>query len=339
MTCVSMVHQYVERDGQSVKTEKLFGDRLVNMIYCDAREKAPALFKALTSARMSSIIGFFNYDLFLKERLLDRAKIVKALNIDLTECLDPESLNNPRRIFERKIRYWKARPMPENSSSVVSPSDAKMLAGSLATNSMLFLKEKFFGLEELLGEEKERWIESFRNGAYSIFRLTPEKYHYNHTPVSGKVLDVYELDGAYHSCNPGAATAIDSPFSKNKRVVTIVDTDVEGGTSAGLVAIVEVAALMIGGILQCYSEIGYENPRDVSPGMFLKKGCPKSLFKPGSSTVVLLFQKGKVAFSPDIVVNLGRRDVQSRFSAGLGRPLVETEVAARSEIATRIFAR
>ena len=323
--------------GQSVKTERLFGDKLVGMIYSDAREKAPALFKALTSARMSSLIGFFNYDLFLKRRLSDRAATIKALNIDLSECLEPESLDSPRKIFERKIRYWKTRPMPENSAAVTSPADAKMLAGSLESNSMLFVKEKFFGLEELLGEGNKDWIKSFVNGLYAIFRLTPEKYHYNHAPVSGKVLDIYELEGAYHSCNPTAATLIDAPVSKNKRVVTVIDTEVEGGTRAGLVAMVEVAALMIGGIRQCYSEKAYENPMVVSPGMFLKKGRPKSLFKPGSSTVVLLFQRGKVAFSPDIVRNMGRRDVQSRFSAGLGRPLVETEVAVRSEIATRRF--
>jgi phosphatidylserine decarboxylase len=41
------------------------------------------------------------------------------------------------------------------------------------------------------------------------------------------------------------------PYSKNKRVVTIIDTDVEGGTGIGLVAMIEVVALMIGDIVQC----------------------------------------------------------------------------------------
>jgi phosphatidylserine decarboxylase len=67
--------------------------------------------------------------------------------------------------------------------------------------------------------------------------------------------------------------------------------------------------------------------------MFLQKGQPKSLYRPGSSTTVLLFQPGCVEFSPDLLANRNRSDVTSRFSQGLGCPLVETEVVVRSEIA------
>ena len=272
MTNAPMIHQYIARADRAVKNEDLFGDRLVGLIYNDAREKAPALFKALTSSRMSSMLGFVNYDLLIKKRLSVCKGMIEALNIDLNECLEPDKLDSPRKIFERKIRYWKTRAMPENCTSITSPADAKMLTGSLSRNSMLFIKEKFFKPDELLGEQKAEWIEAFENGAYALFRLTPDKYHYNHTPVAGVVKDIYELDGAYHSCNPTAATVAATPISKNKRVVTIIDTDMEGGTRIGLVAMVEVAALMIGGIEQCYSEAAYHNPRQVSPRHVLEKG-------------------------------------------------------------------
>ena len=52
---------------------------------------------------------------------------------------------------------------------------------------------------------------------------------------------------------------------------------------------------------------------------------------------MLLFAKNRIRVSPDIVENMNRRDVKSRFSEGFGRPLVETDVAVRSEIATKIF--
>jgi len=70
----------------------------------------------------------------------------------------------------------------------------------------------------------------------------------------------------------------------------------------------------------------------VMPGMFLAKGQPKSLFRPGGSTVVLIFQAGRVVFDQDLLANLSAPGVNSRFSAGLGRPLVETEVLVRSRI-------
>jgi phosphatidylserine decarboxylase len=89
---------------------------------------------------------------------------------------------------------------------------------------------------------------------------------------------------------------------------------------------------MIGDIVQCYSDVKYDDSREVRKGMFLKKGQPKSLYRPGSSTDLLIFQKGKIAFSPDILANMYRRDIQTRFSKGFGRPLVETEIEVRSEI-------
>lgn len=333
-----MNHQYIERASRAVKDETLLGDPFIRMIYCDAREKAPLLFRAATSARMSSLLGFINYDSFLKQRFSGTVDLLKTLKVDLSECLEPDNLKTPRDIFERKIRYEIVRPMPANPSSVVSPADAKMIAGSSAKSPMVFIKEKFFRVDELLGHDHKKWINVFRNGPYAIFRLTPEKYHYNHTPVAGLTVDIYEMDGAYHSCNPTAVLTAATAVSKNRRVVTVIDTDIEGGTGIGLVAMVEVVALMIGDIRQCYSECGYTNPRTITPGMVLKKGQPKSIFKPGSSTVILLFQNHRIVFSSDILANLGRRDVNSRFSVGLGQPVVETEVAVREEIATRKLA-
>ena len=124
-----------------------------------------------------------------------------------------------------------------------------------------------------------------------------------------------------------------SLVAKNRRIVTIIDTDVPAGSQVGYVAMIEVVALMIGDIVQACSEERYDRPRAPQPGMFLTRGCPKSLFRPGSSTVVLLFESGRIRFAQDLIDNSLRRDVQSRFSGFFGRPLVETDVRVRSEIA------
>ena len=67
--------------------------------------------------------------------------------------------------------------------------------------------------------------------------------------------------------------------------------------------------------------------------MVLRAGAPKALFRPGSSTVVLLFQRDRVRFAHDLVENQRRGEVQSRFSLTLGEPLTETDVAVRSLLA------
>lgn len=328
-------HQYIEREDGAVRTEKLFSDRLINLLYHQVRENAPLLFRLLTGARMSSLLGHINFDAPLPGGFVKRRRFLVESGIDLYECVHtPAYFDTPRKIFERQIRYWLCRPMPEDPRAVVSPADARILVGSFRASSHLFLKEKFFSFAEFLGSDKGEWLRAFDGGDFAVFRLTPDKYHYNHTPVAGVVKDIYDMAGSYHSCNPGAVVEIVTPYSKNKRVVTIIDTDVPGGTNVGLVAMIEVVALMIGDIVQAYSTEGYYNPQPVLPGMFLQKGEPKSLYRPGSSTDVLIFQAGRVRFAEDLVNNMHNNQVQSRFSLGFGRPLVETDVKVRSLIAT-----
>jgi phosphatidylserine decarboxylase len=328
-------HQYVERDTRAVRTERLYGDRVVAFLYSRDWESAPALFRLFTAAWSSRLLGFLLYDTLLGSRIAGSESFARANGgIDPSECVESvPRLDTLRKLFERQIRYWECRPMPEDPGAVVSPADSRVLVGSLRERSALFLKGKFFDYEELLGSERRDWLRALSGGDFAVFRLTPDKYHYTHVPVSGKVADVYAMAGRYHSCNPGAVVALGTPHSKNKRVVTILDTDVRGGSGAGIVAVVEVGALMVGDIVQCYSEERYDAPRPVARGMFLRRGCPKSLFRPGGSTVVVLFQNGRVRFDDDIVSNMFLPGVRSRLSHGFGQPLVETEVKVRSRVA------
>lgn len=327
-------HQYIDRYSREVITEQPIGDRTVHFLYNSLRENAPTMFRMLTSGRMSSLLGFLHYDLPNTGRRRGE-ELFARIGADWRECLQPlDYFDSYRKVFERKIRYWETRPMNRNGATIVSPADSRVLIGSFQDHSALFLKEKFFDLGELLGLDRQ-WHERFAGGDFAVFRLTPDKYHYNHVPVSGKVVDYYMLDGGYHSCNPSAFVALASLYSKNRRVVTVIDTDVEGGTGAGLVVMIEVVALMIGDIVQTYSSDRYFDPEPIQPGMFLTRGAPKSLFRPGSSTDVLIFESGRIEFCQDLINNSRRQDIRSRFSNSLGRPLVETDVLVRSPIAER----
>jgi len=333
----SLPHQYIERASGLVCTERLYADRLVRWMYHPLRENAPVVFNALTGPRVSSWLSTINYDLDFVSHLSGQQKFLEACGVDLDECLDdPQTLTTARKIFERKIRYWQCRPMEERLETVVSPADSRMITGSFCQTNQLFLKDKFFSFTELLGDDKAHWLQRFTDGDFAVFRLTPDKYHFNHLPVSGEIRDYYELGDRYHACNPSAVVAQVTPYSKNRRVVTIIDTDVEGGSQVGLVAMVEVVALMIGDITPCYTAAkGYDNTEPQRAGLMVKRGQPKSLFRPGSSTDVLLFEAGRVQFSDDILTNQQRCDVHSRFSLGFGRSLVETDVQVRSTIATK----
>jgi len=327
-------HQYVERSNASIVSENFCGDPIISFLYSRVRENAGWLYRALTSARLTDILGVMHFDRRPANPEAMRRRYAREMGIDFTECVaDPATLDTAHKVFERQIRYWDCRPMASDLSTVVAPADARLLVGSLQPGSSLFLKDKFFDGDELLGRDKPLWRRVFRGGDYAVLRLTPDKYHYNHVPVSGVVRDIYELDGVYQSCHPAVVVAQATPHSKNRRTVTIVETDVPNGSQVGLVAMIEIVALMIGDIVQCYSRERYANPQPISPGMHLERGAPKSLFRPGSSTVVLLFEPGRIRFCDDIVANLRRNDAQSRYSAAWHRPLVETNVLVRSTVA------
>lgn len=325
-------HQYIERATQTITDENLYFDSIVQTIYSTIRERAPFAFKLLVSARTSALLGFVNYDFPLIRTRQNPGRLLEQLNINTEEIYGSvQELDTYRKIFERQIAYWEYRPMTPETNDIVSPADSKILLGSFNINTKLFIKEKLFNFTELIGKDKKLWLSAFNNGDFSVCRLTPDKYHYNHAPVSGKVVDIYEINGIFHSCNPGALVKSISPYSKNRRVVTIIDTDVENGTRIGLVAMIEIVALMIGQIVQTYSSEKYDSPQNIEKGLFIKKGQPKSLFRPGSSTTVLVFQKDRMEFSTDLVKNSKREDVQSRFTQRMS-PLVETEINARETI-------
>lgn len=325
-------HQYVRRNSQQVITERPIADRCIQFLYSSLRENVPAMFRAVTSGRMSSLLGYMHYDM-VGRRNRNGQRLFDSIGADPQECVEPvEYYDSYRKVFERQIRYWERRPINRSVSTIVSPADARVLIGNLNDSETMSVKGKFFDLKELLGPDCP-WYFRFVGGDYAVFRLTPDKYHYNHIPVTGKVVGIYQIEGAYHSCNPSALIAMGSLYSKNRRVVTVIDTDIEGGARIGLVAMVEVVALMIGDVKQAYSKYRYEAPTGISPGMILRRGCPKSLYRPGSSTDVLLFEPDKIRFSADLVKNSRRCDVQSRFTNGFGRPAVETDVLVRSPLA------
>ncbi len=331
------VHEYIDRASGAVRAEALYRDRLVQFLYGPIREHAPAMYRLLLSAWNTRVLGYLNYDVPWSAAAWRR--YAREQGIALSECLDdPATFRTGRDFFERRIRFHECRPMPAAADAVVVPSDSRAIVGGARDTGMLRIKDKFFSVPELLGG-RAPWTARFSDGEFAVFRLTPDKYHYNHAPVSGIVAEHFVVDGLFHSCNPAVSLVEATPYAKNARHVTIIDTDVPGGTGVGTVAMIEIVALMIGEIVQCASPCGYGPVRPLTPGQRLQRGEPKSLFRPGSSTTVLLFEPGRIAFAPDLLANRFRRDATSRYSFGLDRPVVETDVRVRSFLGRALAAR
>ncbi|MCK7508242.1 MAG: hypothetical protein MZV70_32115 [Desulfobacterales bacterium] len=77
-----MQHHYIERDTRRIKAEQFYGDQAVQFLYSRIREQSSWLFRRLTSARISSVLGHMNYDGILSKRMNDYLDIHQQLNID-----------------------------------------------------------------------------------------------------------------------------------------------------------------------------------------------------------------------------------------------------------------
>ena len=216
-----MPHQYIDRESRRIQTEKLFGNAAIRFLYSGVREQTPWLFRKLISARASRILGGLNYGGMFSEKVAGRLGICTAWGIDLRECLDP-----PARLdtFSGSSSARSATGSAGRRRTTRMPSFRPPMRGCsavpFAKPPASSSKGNFSTSRNCSASTRKTGSRPFTTVILPIFRLTPDKYHYNHSPVAGKVIDFYPIPGLYHACNPNAVVSVATPYSKNKRVVT-----------------------------------------------------------------------------------------------------------------------
>ena len=327
-----VAHQYVPLSGAASVNEDLLADRVIRFLYSAARERPTVLQRAAASKLASALLASWEFDWPLRQPLPAIAAAAERMHIDLDEVYgDLRRWRTLRDLFERKIRFWETRPLDADERNIASPADGKALTFGFERDAMMPVKSKWVAFAELLGSAA--LADALAPVSGVIVRLTPDAYHYVHAPVSGKVRSHELIDGALHSCNPAALITFANPYAINLRRVTVIDTDVYQGSGVGTVVVVNVAAMMIGSIDDAYSEHRYDEPQLIERGTFLQRGQPMALFRPGSSTSIVLWQRARATLSPSLVRNTCRVDVQSRFSDWLLSPWVESAIRVRSALA------
>jgi phosphatidylserine decarboxylase len=330
VSTTQIVHHYVDsNDGQAV-AESLLADRIIRFLYNTARESPSSLQRFAASRRLTSALATWEFDRPLVRPKITIAQTAQRLAIDLSDVFgDVNNWKTLRDLFERQIRYWQTRPLP-TACPIVSPAEGKLLQFGHANDALLSIKEKFISVATLLG--KQPWSDVFSASGGIVVRLTPDVYHYVHSPVSGHIIDAYDIEGQFHSCNPTALVSFDAPYIWNRRRAVILDTDVNGGSNVGRVAVVAVAAMMIGRIEDCYADTRYDNARPLQIGMRVRQGAPMMMFRPGSSTVITLWSRDRAMVDSRLTQLSARRNVPSRFSEWLLMPWNEVSVRVRSAV-------
>jgi phosphatidylserine decarboxylase len=149
----------------------------------------------------------------------------------------------------------------------------------------------------------------FEGGSFATLYLSPRDYHRFHAPLSGEITGFTYLPGEFWPVNAASVKLKDALFAINERLVTWLDTP------AGKLAFVAVGATCVARIHAAYDSIvthsgGGPRQHTYARPIAIDKGGELGMFEMGS-TVILLFQRGRVTWDASLVpgapVRLGQR--------------------------------
>jgi phosphatidylserine decarboxylase len=272
--------KYIDRASGETRNEKVPGEGMLKWLYSSATGKV-ALHLLVKRKMVSELGGWYMNSKLSAKRI---PAFVKEHHINLEECQINDVSDFPtfNQFFCRKLKK-EARPIGEN---IVSPADGKILAfQSINDVSSFFVKGSEFTLHSFLQDDK--LANKYSGGSMAIFRLAPADYHRFHFPASGIVSASKAIKGHYFSVSPFALQSSLKIFCENYREYCIQET-----SEYGDILISDVGATMVGSIIQTYQA-----------NTEIKKGDEKGYFAFGGSTLVLLFEKGKVTFDEDLISN------------------------------------
>lgn len=270
---------FINRETGKLETEKVPAGGTLKFLYGSILGKI-SLSLLVKRKALSGIAGSYMNSKASRKKI---APFIKEYGINMNDFIVPQNgFKHFNDFFYRKITPT-ARPIKEG---VVSPADGRVFAfNTIADSKKFFIKGSEFNLFSFLRDKE--LAHKFNGGSMVIIRLAPVDYHRYHFPVSGTVSENIKIKGSYYSVSPFALRKSLAIFCENKREYCTVKT--EGN---GEVLICDVGATMTGGIIQTYT-----------PNTNIKKGDEKGYFAFGGSTLVLLFEKGKIKLSEDLLKN------------------------------------
>ncbi|MBQ4151388.1 MAG: phosphatidylserine decarboxylase [Clostridia bacterium] len=209
---------------------------------------------------------------------------VKHNNIDL--CGTPLSSFKTYRDFFVRTRDCSA--VDTVPSHLVSPCDGWLSAFEINSDSCFNIKSSHYFIKDFLQDES--LAKAYEGGTCLVFRLCASDYHHYAYVDNGYQHENHFIEGILHSVQPIACEKY-PVFVKNRRSWCLMDTD-----NFGAVVQCEIGALVVGGIVN-----KNENCRFI-------KGGEKGHFDLAGSTIVLLFEAGKIELNEEIISDLAHSE-------------------------------
>ncbi len=232
----------------------------------------------------------------------------KQYRVSLDEAEGPiEQYQTFGQFFTRRLKPG-TRTIDAAPEAIVSPCDGAISQiGTIDTGRCLQAKGIWFPVDKLIGDARRAL--DFEGGSFVTIYLSPRDYHRFHSPLAGQITGYSYLPGAFWPVNKASVGAVDALFAINERLVTWLSTPL------GNVAYIAVGATCVSRIHAAYDAVvthtgeplrvkTYERPIPI------ERGGEIGMFEMGS-TIIMLFEKGKLAWDPalttDVPVRLGQR--------------------------------
>ncbi|MBS0585283.1 MAG: phosphatidylserine decarboxylase [Verrucomicrobia bacterium] len=268
--------EIVDRKTKERVEEKIYGEKLLLFTY----GKLGGFLRYMARFSFSSyLVGLWMKMPFTKRKV---APFVAKYKIDPSEW-EKENFNSFNDFFIRKLKKG-VRPIAD--SPVVAPADGRYVAyASFAGAKEILVKGETFLLHELLQDDD--LTEKYKEATLVIARLAPPDYHRFHAPVSGRIKSIKNIPGPLFSVNPKALRGRLKRLVHNKRVLMTIETE-----DFGDVLFIPIGATCVGTI---HWSVEKDN--------FINKGDELGYFSFGGSMIILLFEKGRVEISSDVLGN------------------------------------
>ena len=179
------------------------------------------------------------------------------------------------------VRTREDVPMDMTDSHLMSPCDSLLSAFKIDENSRFAIKGSLYGVDDFL-KDKEL-AKNYKDGLCLVFRLCASDYHHYCYIDEGSQGENHPIPGVLHSVQPIACEKY-PVYVLNKRSWCLMNTK-----NFGPVVECEIGALIVGGIANEKENASF------------KRGEEKGHFELAGSTIVLLFEKDRIEFNPEIV--------------------------------------
>ena len=274
--------QFFNRYSGRIETEEIYGEPFMRWTYGTLLGKFAlhglakrSLFSRWYGWRMSRPVSARRIVPFIEKYRLNHS--------DFAE--EPGTFKTFNEFFYRKLKPL-ARPIDPDPLVIVFPADGRHLGfDDISKIDGIFVKGEVFDLGSLLKDAA--LAKRYARGSMVISRLCPTDYHRFHFPAAGVPEKPRIINGPLYSVSPIALRQNIHIFSENRRALSVMRT-----AEAGTILMLEIGATNVGSIE--YSFV---------PGEPVQKGAEKGYFKFGGSSMITIFEPGKVLLAADLIEN------------------------------------